>query len=43
MTMNEDQQEWKPQAEDLQIIIKVLKDSQSIDNNIQKNVQKVSV
>jgi hypothetical protein len=40
MTMNEDQ-EWKPQAEGLQQIIQLLKESQSIDNTIQKNVQKV--
>lgn len=39
MTMNEDQ-EWKPQAEGLQQIIQLLKESQSIDNTIQKNVQK---
>ena len=38
--MNEDQ-EWKPQAEGLQQIIQLLKESQSIDNTIQKNVQKV--
>jgi transportin-1 len=42
MTMNEDQ-EWKPQAEGLQQIIQLLKESQSIDNTIQKNVQKVIV
>lgn len=43
MTMNEDhqQQEWKPQAEGLQQIIQLLKESQSIDNTVQKNVQKV--
>ena len=40
--MNEDQ-EWKPQAEGLQQIIQLLKESQSIDNTIQKNVQKVIV
>jgi len=37
--MNEDQ-EWKPQPEGLQQIIQLLKESQSIDNAIQKNVQK---
>lgn len=40
MTMNEDL-EWKPQPEGLQQIIQLLKESQSIDNTIQKNVQKV--
>lgn len=40
--MNEDQ-EWKPQAEGLQQIIQLLKESQSIDNTIQKNVQKVNI
>ncbi len=38
--MNEDL-EWKPQPEGLQQIIQLLKESQSIDNTIQKNVQKV--
>jgi transportin-1 len=42
MTMNEGGQEWKPQAEGLQQIIQLLKESQSIDNTIQKNVQKVT-
>ncbi len=42
MTMNEDQ-EWKPQAEGLQQIIQLLKESQSIDNTVQKNVQKVNI
>jgi len=37
--MNEDQ-EWRPQAEGLEQIIQLLKESQSIDNTIQKNVQK---
>lgn len=41
MTMNEDL-EWKPQPEGLQQIIQLLKESQSIDNTIQKNVQKVN-
>lgn len=40
--MNEGGQEWKPQAEGLQQIIQLLKESQSIDNTIQKNVQKVT-
>lgn len=40
MTMNEEQ-EWKPQPEGLQQIIQLLKESQSSDNNVQKNVQKV--
>lgn len=39
--MNEDL-EWKPQPEGLQQIIQLLKESQSIDNTIQKNVQKVN-
>ena len=39
MTMNEDL-EWKPQTEGLQQIIQLLKESQSIDNTIQLNVQK---
>ena len=39
--MNEGQ-EWKPQPEGLQQIIQLLKESQSIDNNVQKNVQKVT-
>lgn len=38
--MNEDQ-DWKPQPEGLQQIIQLLKESQSIDNTVQKNVQKV--
>ena len=40
MTMNEDR-EWKPETEGLHQIIQLLKESQSIDNNVQKNVQKV--
>ena len=40
MTMNEEQ-EWKPQTEGLQQILQLLKESQSSDNAIQKNVQKV--
>ena len=36
--MNE---EWKPSNEGLQQIIQLLKESQSTDNNIQRNVQKV--
>lgn len=32
--------EWKPQQEGLQQIIQLLKESQSIDNAVQKNVQK---
>lgn len=40
MTMNEEQ-EWKPQPEGLQQILQLLKESQSSDNAIQKNVQKV--
>ena len=43
MTMNEGGQEWKPQAEGLQQIIQLLKESQSIDNTVQKNVQKVNI
>lgn len=39
MTMNEDQ-EWKPQPDGLAQIIQLLKESQSIDNAVQKNVQK---
>jgi transportin-1 len=39
MTMNENH-EWKPQPEGLQQILQLLKESQSIDNSIQKNVQK---
>ena len=42
MTMNGEDLEWKPQAEGLQQIIQLLKESQSIDNTIQKNVQKVN-
>ena len=34
--------EWKPLNEGLQQIIELLKESQSTDNNVQKNVQKVS-
>lgn len=33
--------DWAPQAEGLQQVIQLLKDSQSIDNTVQKNVQKV--
>jgi hypothetical protein len=33
--------EWKPLAEGLSQIIQLLKESQSTDNNIQRNVQKV--
>lgn len=40
MTMNEEQ-EWKPQPEGLQQILQLLKESQSSDNAVQKNVQKV--
>jgi hypothetical protein len=40
MTMNEGQ-EWMPQSEGLEQIIQLLKESQSIDNTVQKNVQKV--
>lgn len=39
MTMSE---EWQPMQEGLQQIITLLKESQSIDNTIQRNVQKVS-
>jgi hypothetical protein len=39
--MNEGQ-EWMPQPEGLQQIIQLLKESQSIDNAVQKNVQKVT-
>ena len=43
MTMNETtDQEWKPQTEGLHQIIVLLKESQSIDNTVQKNVGKVS-
>ena len=39
--MNEDQ-EWNPQPEGLQQIMQLLKESQSSDNAVQKNVHKVS-
>ena len=42
MTRNEGQ-EWMPQAEGLQQIIQLLQESQSTDNNVQKNVQKVTL
>ena len=33
--------EWEPLADGLQQIIQLLRESQSTDNNIQRNVQKV--
>ena len=43
MTMNEPtDQDWKPQTEGLHQIIQLLRESQSIDNTVQKNVGKVS-
>ena len=35
--------EWKPLNEGLQQIIELLKESQSTDNNVQRNVQKVDL
>jgi hypothetical protein len=44
MTMNETtDQDWKPQTEGLHQIIQLLRESQSIDNTVQKNVGKVSL
>jgi hypothetical protein len=36
-------QDWKPQTEGLHQIIQLLRESQSIDNTVQKNVGKVSL
>ena len=43
MNEGQQQQEWMPQTEGLQQIIQLLKESQSIDNTVQKNVQKVKI
>ena len=44
MTMNETtDQDWKPQTEGLHQIIQLLRESQSIDNTVQKNVGKVGL